>query len=523
MLASRLLAFVLLALPAAGAEEPAQQIRHLASLGRADGPAPSPDGARLAYLTTMFGGRPQAAVMALDGSFPQQLTDEPGGVLGLRYSPSDGHLIVAQVRRQERQRLILVDDQVAAPTEVDSTPGDQLLGGFTRDGRKLLYANLESGKVTLRLLALDTRKAVDIAPPPNPALPPPGATPPAALIPLAESTQGLVALGPISSDGRSALFQVRRGSAIKEGAPAADEFIYLLDLATARAELITPHDKPARFRSPHFSPDGRTVYLLTDAGRATLGVEAVTLATKIRRVILAGPRPVEAYALSEDGHRLAAASEAEGETILSQLELPSLRPQPMPLPPGGALELMQDCESIVWTRSGDRLLFAWRLAADTTDLWGIKLGFGTPTRLTRSAHPGIALDQLPRPEQVKVPGQGGELQGWLWRPAQIERPRAAILLQTLARPVLDARIQTLVALGFAVLSVGVKAEASDLQSARSFVETRGDLDAHSPLLISETKLGEKPKGAALFEWHGRPIDATSLAELQLIAADELKK
>ena len=533
-LAALSVALGLLAAPSA--DQAPAQIRHLSLLGYSEAPAPSPDGARLAFVTTLFGS-PQIAVMALDGSFPQQLTDEPGGMVGLRYSPVDPHLIVAIARRADRLRLLFVSDQVAGVTEVDPAPGDQLLGGFSRDGKKLFYANLEGGHATLRLLALDTRKPTDIVAPANPTPTPPGATPPTANLPLAEATQGLIALGPISSDGRSALFQVQR---------QRDESIYSLDLATARAELITPHDRPARFRLPRFSPDGRTVYLLTDAGRATLGVEAVMVANKARKIVLAGTREVDGYALSEDGHRLVAAQDADGETILSLLELPSLRPQPMPLPPGGALQPAPPGESpIVWTRAGDRLLFAWRLAADTTDLWTIRLGYGVPSRLTHSPHPGIALEQLARPEPVQLAAEGGELGAWLWRPAQGEKPRLAILVQKRMRPVLDRSALALVASGFAVLGLSTRGQNPEpaLQAALRYLGSaagQGDLDPRAPLLLVLAESGsnlsiEKPQrfsgvvslgeeikvvGVPLLDLHGRPTD---LADLTRFAREQLKK
>jgi len=471
-------------LAAPGAEEPGAFIRHLAALGHSQAPAPSPDGSRLAFVTTLFGS-PQVAVMPLDGGFPQQLTDEPGGILSLHYSTVDPHLLVAVARRGDDERLLFVDDQVAGTTEVDSARGNQLFGGFSRDGKKLLYATLEGSRVTLHLLALDTRKPTDLLPPKAGAPAPPGATPPAANLPLAEALPGLVAVGPISADGRVALLQVSRQQ---------DESIYLLDLSTVRAQLITPHDKPARFRLPRFSPDGRTVYLLTDQGRAVLGVEAVSLANLSRRVILAGPHAVEAFALSDDGHRLVAAQDADGETLLSQLELPSLRPQPMPLPPGGALQLAPPGElPMVWTRGGDRLIFAWRLAADTTDLWTIRLGYGVPARLTHSPHPGIALEQLARPAQVRLQLEGAAAGAWLWRPEKGEKQRAAIFLQERARPLLNRAVLALLAEGFAVLEVSAKDAEPVLEAGLRYLQ-QSDLDPRAPLLVFDAPSPAFPSG-----------------------------
>src|SRR5207253_9113532 len=111
---------------------------------------------------------------------------------------------------------------------------------------------------------------------PAPAAAPPQAPAPARQAPVAleEALQGLAAVGPVSPDGRSLLAQTRR---------AGDEFIWTVDLAGARAEPLTPHEGTARFRLPRWSPDGRTVYVLTDAGREALGVDAVTVSSRARR------------------------------------------------------------------------------------------------------------------------------------------------------------------------------------------------------------------------------------------------
>ena len=85
-----LLLALMLAVPA---EELAARLRHLESAAAAWAPAPSPDGARVAFLTTLFGTR-QAASMAVDSGYPTQLTDELAGVVSVRYVPSDPKRVI---------------------------------------------------------------------------------------------------------------------------------------------------------------------------------------------------------------------------------------------------------------------------------------------------------------------------------------------------------------------------------------------------------------------------------------------
>ena len=463
---------LLAVLVAAPAEDLAAQLHHLEVAGSAEAPAPSPDGTRVAFVTTLFGSR-QAGSMPIEGGYPTQLTDEPGGVLAVRYSP-DAKQLIALVRRGERRRLVLLDEEGGTPAELDTAPGDQLPGGFTRDGHRFFYAAVDAGKVTLRQLALDTRKSTEVAPPPPAAG---GSAAPLASQPVGEALAGLSILGPPTPDGRSIVAQVRRGD---------DETLVLVDLATARGETLTPHEGRARFRFPRWNSDGRTLYVLTDQGRERLGVDSIVVATKARKTVYAPPQEVEAYAVSEDGHRLAVAAQQEGETIFSLLELPSLRAQPLPQPLGGALApaLSPSESALAWNRSGDKIFFAWRLADDTTDVWMFRMGYGTPMRLTHSPRPGLARGTIPRPALAKVTGADGrELVSWLWRPEGVEKPRVAVLVSAApTRPVFDKRIAALNFAGIAVLAVNAPPPEAGPAALR-YLRAAPELDGRKPLLL----------------------------------------
>ena len=500
-------------------------LRHLAGVGAAWGPAPSPDGSRVAFVTTLFGSR-QAALIPIQSGYPVQLTDEPGGVLALRWAPQDPHLLFATVLRAGQRRVLLVDDAGGAPQDLDPAPGEQLLGGCSRDGKRLLFANVDGEKISLKWFAVEGRQLVEIAPPlpqagaagtpprppGTPALPP--------LKPLSETLAGLFGLTAPSADGRTAIALVRR---------AADENLLVVDLTSTRVEPLTPHEGQARFRSPRFSPDSRLVYVLTDAGRSGLGVDAITVQDKKRKVVFAPQAEVEAFALADDGHKLAAAQVSGGETLFTLLELPSLRQQPLPQPPPGALHPAAPGESaLLWNRSGDRIYFAWGRAEDTVDVYALRADYGSAQRLTRSPRPGLAEGALPRPRTVVYPSlDGRQIPALLWisKPlAKVEpgvRPRVAVVLGgAQARPILDIRISALGAAGIAALSPSLrgtegrgKAHAvedalgavQDALAAARYLRDQAEVDGTRPLLVGVGAGAEQAVAAALAEpdaWSG---------------------
>jgi dipeptidyl aminopeptidase/acylaminoacyl peptidase len=283
---------------------------------------------------------------------------------------------------------------------------------------------------------------------------------------------------------------------------AGDEDVWMVDVASAKTTLLTPHEGRARFRDPRWTPDGRTVYVLTDAGRDRVGIDAISIASRERKVLHAPERRVEAFAVTEDGHRVAVAEEAGGQTVFGLLELPSLRAQPLPQPPEGSLAPAAAGEpALAWTRSGERLFYGWTQPQDTTDVFVFRVGFGTMLRLTRSPRPELPRASLPRAYPVTF----GSAQGFLFRSQERGRQRLALLLTgTEARPVLDPRVAALAAADIAVLRLTPRdakgrAEegedaARDLVVAVRAAEREADLDGARPLLVAT---GAGAKEAAL--------------------------
>ena len=451
---------VLALLLAAPADDLRAQLRHLEAAAAAWAPAPSPDGRRVAFLTTLFGSR-QAASVAVEGGYPIQLTDEPSGVAAVRLVPPEGRQAVVTALRNGHRRLLLVDEDGGAPEAVDAAPGDQFPGGFSLDGKRMYYARQDGGPVSLHIFSLEPKTRADVTPPPPAA----GHPPPSGTLPLEQALAGLFELGPPSPDGRALLALVRR---------SGSEAVVLVDLSSARAVVLADSAQPARFRQPRFSPDGRTVYVLTDAGRGRMGVDAIAVQDHARKKIYAPEQEVDAFALSDDGHRLAVALESNGQDLFSLLDFPTLRAQPLAAPPSGSLAE----GGMSWDRPGERLFFGWRLADDTTDVWELQVGRGTPVRITRSPRPGLGRHAIPRPTLVRI---AGDTPSWLWRPADSRKPRVAVLVaREPTRPVFDKRITALNFAGFAVLAAnGPNAQ----KTALSWLESASDLDPHEPLLL----------------------------------------
>src|SRR6267378_6440539 len=222
------------------ADEPLPEVlRALENLGSAEGGRPSEDSRQVAFVTTLFGSR-QAAAMPLDGGYPVQLTAEPGGIVAVRWSPSDPHLAVVVALREGKRRLLMVDDQGARPVELDPAPGDQLLGGFTRDGKKLFYGVVDGSAVSLRQVGMDaSRKVTEVKPgaiAPQSPFPAAATSParPATAVPAPPTMRGAApapggaatkssgrSISPAPAPSRSPPTRARRASVCRAGARTA--------------------------------------------------------------------------------------------------------------------------------------------------------------------------------------------------------------------------------------------------------------------------------------------------------------
>src|SRR5205085_5322937 len=193
--------------------------------------------------------------------------------------------------------------------------------------------------------------------------------------------------------------------------------------------------------------------------------DLITISDKKRKPVFAPQNELEAFALADDGHKLAAAQVSGGETLFTLLELPSLRQQPLPQPPPGALQMSAPGElPVVWSRGGDRIYFAWGRADDTVDVYVLRADFGNAQRLTHSPRPGLPEGALPRTKTATYASfDGRQIPALIWPAKPLAkgepgaRPRTAVVLTgSQARPVLDTRIAALSAANVTVLAPSLR-------------------------------------------------------------------
>lgn len=208
---------------------------------------------------------------------------------------------------------------------------------------------------------------------------------------------------------------------VREAHGPDDAELSLVDTATLARRLLTPEVRThgrASVGEALFSPDGKSVYLLTDRGRDT---------TSLFRVELGKPdAPLEALLpdMAHDVERLAVAQDgtlalATDEGAASRVYLFRAKHlEALSLPPGvvSALRFARD--------RSDVLYLALESPTSPMDVWALSLKTKKLTRWTKSEVGGLDARSFVSPDVVHYQALDGQpLQAFLYKPRDVPKGR----------------------------------------------------------------------------------------------------
>ncbi|HTQ78544.1 MAG TPA: S9 family peptidase [Thermoanaerobaculia bacterium] len=452
------------------ADDLAATVGRMARIGFCSSPSFSPDGQRLAFVANLS-GVPQVWTVAVGGGWPEQVTALEDQVGGVEWSP-DGRWLafsLAPGGGMNQQIYLVRPDGRDLKRLTAGGKDNNWLGGWSHDGRQLAFSSNQDGETMDDYLWDATtgqaRRVVR-----NP---------------------GTGELADLSRDGRLATL----GRVASRG----DSNLFLLDLATGRETLLTPHQPPGNYAGGAFSPDGRTLYLSSD------GERDLAVFSQIRLDPQGRPGPIEvlaerkdaeleSFTLTEDGKTAALVWNVAGKSELAFLDLPSRRLRSGPVLPSDVLGGLR------FSRDGRKLVFVLSGATRPADLWVLDLPSGQLTQVTHSPHAGVDLEALVRPELAHFQAEDGlALSGWLYRPlrpAGVTGPTPYVLSfhggpEGQERPSFRSDYQALLARGIGVFAPNVRGSSGfgkrfvNLDNGALRVGAVHDIKASVDFLVSQ--------------------------------------
>jgi dipeptidyl aminopeptidase/acylaminoacyl peptidase len=397
-----------------------------------------------------------------DTGWPELLVAPPDRAQTIDLGPRPGQLLVgADVGGNEHTQLLYAETSGSTWRALTDQP-DRIhaAGGFSPDGSTISFAantrtprwfdiyvqNLDSGEVR-RVLEHDSSNRA----------------------------------GPFSPDGRW-LVVVRSLS-------SSHQELWLVDVqGQAEPRLLTAPGE-AIYDRPEWSPDGRWLYCLSDAGREMAAPARLEVASGQLSFIVEADFEVDETALDPTGRRLAYALNRDGEAEIIVRSLDSGAETSVRGLPSGALYTYWQ-HALAWDTAGQHLVISWTGSCASPNVFAYSLANAQLKQLTLAGGFGVNVGALTEPEHVVYPSFDDRQIPALFYPSpSASGPAPCVVFvhggpEGQYRPTFQPVVQGLVAAGFAVLAPNVRGSSgygrtySHLDDVRLRMDSVADL-AHA--------------------------------------------
>ena len=206
----------------------------------------------------------------------------------------------------------------------------------------------------------------------------------------------------------------------QEEAKGTNSNIYVVEVASGKNTLVTPHEGEHLYSANDFSPDGTSLLITSDAGNGYQNAAVLNIASKKIHWLTQEEWQVSGRNFSHDGKSAILVADVGGDTEIYRRDLVTGRNTSLPLPkgvnyPGGA-------ES-AFSHDGSKLLYYHNGPDAPNDAWVYHLATGKSTQVTHSLMAGIPASHFVQPFLVHYPSRDGKwtISALLYLPRNMQR------------------------------------------------------------------------------------------------------
>jgi dipeptidyl aminopeptidase/acylaminoacyl peptidase len=381
--------------------------------------------------------------MPVQGGWPEQVTFYDEAVRFVHYPPAgsnDRFLFGMDRGGSERAQLYLATQDGSEVTDLSREPDAiHQWGGWSPSSRLISFSANRIDKSRFDLYVQDVTSPTNDA----------------RLV--KHGPGGYFNAGDFSPDGNLVLVQHYPSN--------SNQFVHIVDIRTGEARNLTPHDGDVRFMHPKWSPDGKSVYVLTDFHGDFLGLARIDLETGGLTFVEQPKWDIEAFEISAPAKCMAWTTNENGSSrlFIKSLDGKHLKSPDLPL---GVVE------NLHFSSNGHWLAFDITGSKNNYDVWIVpasdRAGAESSIQarqLTNASRAGIPDDAWVDPELVHYASFDGlNIPAWLYLPpkhARADKPGPVIVYphggpESQSRPTFNSVFAYLLNRGYAIFAPNVR-------------------------------------------------------------------
>src|SRR5580704_6103360 len=181
------------------------------------------------------------------------------------------------------------------------------------------------------------------------------------------------------------------------GVSAAESYVWLIDIATGKKDLLTPKTGPetVAYNNARFAKDGKGIYLTSDQDSEFQRLVFMDLSTRKTTVLTPQLKwDVDEFALSQDGRWIAFEANEDGFSVLHVLDTRANKEVPVPKLPVGVLY------GISWRDNSREVAFNLSSASQDYDAYSLDMASGKLERWTFSETGGLNTSGFSQPQLI---------------------------------------------------------------------------------------------------------------------------